>query len=129
MQRIKWVDERLQQWAHWRMASTGGYSGPAYYTTGIRYTGEAFHSHVEFNAEQESRAMEMDGALAALPSDLRRVVVAFYTWQGGMTTLVDKLRVTRATIHRRLCHADLRIVAWLDARSAMEQAQRDRNMI
>lgn len=129
MQRIKWVDERLQQWAHWRLAGGGGYKSPSFSEASGRYTGDPYNSYVEFSAEQESKALEMDGALAALPKELGRVVIAYYTWQGGMTTLAEKLRITRATIHRRLCHADIRIVAWLDARSTMEQALRERKLV
>lgn len=129
MQRIKWVDERLQQWAHWRMAGDGGYRSPSFTETSGQYTSDPYNSYVEFSAEQEAKALEMDGALAALPDDLRRVVIAYYTWQGGMATMAEKLRVTRATIHRRLCHADIRIVAWLEARSAMERALREQKRI
>lgn len=127
MQRIKWVDERLQQWAHWRLAGGGGYKSPSFEYCDNGYTfGEKI---VEINADLERYAIEMDQAVAALPRDLAKAVVAYYTWEGGMDTIVGKLGVTRATVHRRLCHADLRIAAWLDARAEMERALRERNMV
>ena len=128
MQRIKWVDERLQQWAEWRLASSGGYRSPAYHECSIRYTDDPANSYIEFSAEQESLALQIDGALASLPDDLRKAVIAYYTWEGGMSTIIEKLRVTRATVHRRLCHADIRIASWIDAKAAMEQAMRKRGL-
>ncbi|MFC3340026.1 sigma-70 family RNA polymerase sigma factor [Paracandidimonas soli] len=117
MQRIKWIDMRLQAWAQWRAGSCG-YRSPNY-----EYDGDApkAGSVVEFNAEQEADAMEIDAAVAQLPEDLRKTVVAHYTWEGGMDQVAEKLRVTRATIHRRLCHADIRISDWLDWKRQHEQ--------
>ena len=120
MQRIKWVDERLQQWAQWRLSGSSGYRSPAYHECSARYTSDPVNSYIEFSAEQESQALAMDMALAALPPDLRKVVVAFYTWEGGMLTITEKLHVTRATVHRRLCHADIRISGWFDERREQE---------
>lgn len=129
MQRIKWVDDRLQQWAHWRMAGGGGYRSPSYCDASIRYTGDTFSSHVEFNADQESQALEMDQAIASLPRDLTKAVIAHYTWEGDSETIADKLGVTRATVHRRLCHADLRISSWLDAKAELKKALREKHQV
>ncbi len=115
MRRIEWVDTRLRQWAQWRLSGSTGYRSPSFEyeeptTQGI--------SPMEFDAESERDALEMDQAIASLPQELADVVVAYYTWQGGMAVIEQKIRVTRATVHRRLCHADLRIVDWLDAQAA-----------
>ena len=117
MQRIKWIDVRLQMWAEWRAGSCG-YRSPDY-----EYDGDSGRvgSVVEINASQEADAMEIDAAVAQLPDDLKRTVIAHYTWDGGIDRMVDKLKVTRATIHRRLCHADIRISDWLDWKRQHEQ--------
>ncbi|NYT59444.1 hypothetical protein H0A65_10990 [Alcaligenaceae bacterium] len=118
MQRIKWVDERLQQWAHWRFASSGGYRSPDFV---YRENGYTFGGKItEINADMERQAIDMDQAIASLPSDLSKAVIAYYTWEGGMSTITEKLRVTRATVHRRLCHADVRIADWLDEKAKRE---------
>ena len=127
MQRIKWVDERLQQWAHWRMAGGGGYRSPSFCDTSARYTGDVFNSYVEVSADHESQALEMDQAIASLPRDLGKAVIAHYTWEGGADIIASKLGVTRATVHRRLCHADLRISSWLDARAEIEKSLREKH--
>ena len=114
MQRIKWVDQRLEQWAQCRMASPGGYSSPSFEYVEPSTDGQS--SHIEISAETAADAQSMDMAIAALPGDLSGCVVAYYTWGGGLSQITEKLGVTRATVHRRLCHADIRLAAWLDAR-------------
>lgn len=111
MPRIKWVDDRLQEWAMWREGA-GLYRSIAYDRD---VSGDATRM-VEMSADQEADCVETDMAVAYLPAELQQAVFAFYTWQGGMGVVTEKLRVTRATIHRRLCNADLRIVEWFDAR-------------
>ncbi|KGP00559.1 hypothetical protein JT27_15700 [Alcaligenes faecalis] len=116
MPRIKWVDDRLEEWAMWREGA-GLYRSISY---DREVSGDAV-GLVELSAEQEAGCVEIDMAVAKLPAELKQAVFAFYTWQGGMGVITEKLRVTRATIHRRLCHADLRIVEWFDARSQPER--------
>lgn len=120
------MDERLQQWAHWRMVGGGGYRSPSYCDTSARHTGEAFSNYVEISADQEAHALAIDQAIASLPRDLARAVIAHYTWEGGADTIAGKLGVTRATVHRRLCYADLRISSWLDTRIEVGKALRER---
>ena len=116
MTRIEWVDMALRGWAVWRLASPGGYRSPSF----DRDPGEGkLTSYVEITADQESDALRMDAAVAQLPKDLRDTVVAHYTWEGGIEQITRLLHVTRATVHRRLCQADIRISTWLS-----DQAQR-----
>lgn len=110
MPRIKWVDDRLEEWAMWREGA-GLYRSIAFDRD---VPGDAGRL-VEMSAEQEADCMEIDMAVANLPAELRQAVLAFYTWQGGMDVVTHKLRVTRATVHRRLCHADIRIIEWLES--------------
>lgn len=123
MQRIQWIDKRLEEWALWRLAADG-YSSPSFeYVESSGGPG----GFVEMSAAMEASAMAIDQAIGVLPVELRGVVVAFYTWGGGPTQIAEKFHITRATIHRRLCHADIRIAAWLDAQKALKEstARRD----
>lgn len=125
MQRIEWVDRALRDWAVWRLTSTGGYRSPAF----DRDPGEGgLLSQVEITAEQEAGALRIDAAVAQLPKDLRATVVAHYTWEGGMDQITRLLRVTRATVHRRLCQSDIRISEWLAA-TATGQASKRNNFV
>lgn len=116
MQRIKHIDQALQLWAEWRMAASGGYRSPSFE---FRDNGYQFGAKVvEMNAEMERHGLLIDQAVAQLPRELSRTVVAHYTWEGGMEIVAAKLKVTRATVHRRLCHADIRIQGWLEYQQA-----------
>lgn len=129
MRRIEWVDRQLKEWAEWRTASSGGYCSPAYHKFDGCDMGDPVSTFVEYSIEQEAAAMKMDGALASLPQELCQTVIAFYTWQGGLDVVTAKLRVTRATIHRRLCHADVRIAAWFDAQQTIERTASKRMLV
>ncbi|NYT76541.1 hypothetical protein H0A71_06020 [Alcaligenaceae bacterium] len=120
MRRIDWVDKLLHEWAAWRLAGSGGYFGSAYHDYD-RVDNNPVAAVVEFSIEQEAAAMRIDGALASLPAELSDTVVAVYTWEGGMGVVTAKLRVTRATVHRRLCNADIRISAWLETQRVIAQ--------
>lgn len=111
VQRIKRIDQALKDWAYWRVAASGGYRSPSFEFHG---NGHVFGDQVVvISADQERAALLMDRAVSALPGELKKTVVAAYTWQGGVDVICEKLRVTRATVHRRLCHSDLRIDDWL----------------
>jgi len=119
MQRIKWVDERLRCWATWRLCG----SSAGYRSLNFEYEerSTSLLSALDIDVETERDALVMDRAVAALIEDLRRVVIAYYLWEGGMSVLEAKLGVTRATVHRRLCHADLRLMQWLDDKAEMRR--------
>ena len=115
MIRIKWVDDRLQAWASW-VQGAGAVSGSTFLfdpsrvdqtddvRSGLRNTDPAFNA----------AALETDQAVARLPSDLKRTVCRAYLDEGGMQLIAERLGVTRATLHRRLCQADRRLAEWFD---------------
>jgi DNA-directed RNA polymerase specialized sigma24 family protein len=117
MDRIKWIDERLQGWARWVVGGGGGYGAPAVYNVdrvdqtadvraGLRNTDPAF----------DAAALETDMAIAQLPADLKRAVKGAYTWEGDVRSIAETLGVTQRTLHNRLCNADRRIAAWIEAK-------------
>ncbi|ANN78919.1 hypothetical protein BAU07_18950 [Bordetella flabilis] len=129
MQRIEWVHRRFEQWALWAHGTGGAYGAAAMFNVnrvdqtddvraGMRNTDPAF------NAE----ALETDRAVAQLPDDLKRAVIGAYVWEGGMQVVAEKLKCTRATLHRRLCCADRRVIEWIDARRAREAELRKRGV-
>lgn len=119
MPRIKWVDDRLEEWAMWREGA-GLYRSISY---DREVSGDAV-GLVELSAEQEADCVQIDMAVAQLPVELKQAVFAFYTWQGGMDVITEKLRVTRATVHRRLCNADIRIQDWFDQHKGVGEERR-----
>ncbi|MDD3757690.1 MAG: hypothetical protein PHN76_05955 [Advenella sp.] len=113
MKRIEYIDIRLQQWAEWLLASaTGSYRGVSFE---YRPPEEHRSSTCGFDSLDKS-CMEMDMAVASLPVDLKKLVIAVYLWEGGLEHVVRFFKITRTTVRRRLCHADLRIQEYLDAK-------------
>lgn len=113
MQRNSYIDARLTDWAQWRL-SDGDYRGINYVEREV----DCPRSHLEYSPDQFEACLEMDMAIATLPVELKETVVASYTWQGGVSVVIAKLRVTRATVHRRLCHADIRLDDYITQRQA-----------
>lgn len=113
MKRIEYIDERLQQWAEWLIASSSGiYRGISFEQTGTA----GYRPSTNIEDALDKNCMEMDMAVAALPVDLKKLVIAVYLWEGGLDHAVRFFRVTRATVHRRLCQADIRIQQYLEVK-------------
>ena len=117
MQRIEWVAARLDDWAVWRITGqtrTGGYASPAYNVERVSQTDDVRAGMRRFDPGEDCAALEVDQAIASLPEELYRTVLMFYTYDGGTDLVALRLRITRATLHRRLCQADIRIAEWFD---------------
>lgn len=108
MERIEWVHLRFERWARWSMAGIG--VGCADFSIdrvdGVRPADVAV----------DADAMETDRAIAQLPVELKNAVKAAYWWEGSVESIAQKLRISRRTLHNRLCHADRRVRDWIEAR-------------
>lgn len=112
MQRIDWVDSRLVSWSLWRLTGTskvGGYSSPAYNPQRVAQTDDVRAGSRSFSPTEDGCALEMDRAIASLPDVLKQTVKLSYTYDGGTELVALRLKITRATLHRRLCQADIRL--------------------
>lgn len=121
MQRIEWVVAKLNDWAVWRITGqtrVGGYSCPVYNIERVSQTDDVRAGMRRFDPNEDASALETDRAIAALPTDLNATVVFAYTYDGGPELTAKRLGITRATLHRRLCQADIRIAEWFDLRVA-----------
>lgn len=125
MKRDLYIDRRLQHWAAWRLiGTTGRYNGIEFeYSEGRACSSWCYSD----TADDEIRGLEMDRAIASLPAELSKTVVAVYTWEGGLEKVIRDFKVTRATIHRRLCHADIRLLDYLGGDSYTYSAGHDKN--
>jgi len=128
MERIQWVHQRFEAWALW-LATGSGYGGGSMFDAnrvdqtedvraGLRNTDPLF----------DAAALDTDRAIAQLPPDLKRAVIAAYRWEGGMQDTARRLGCTRATLHTRLCHADRRVRDWLDAKQQRAQELKQRGL-
>lgn len=119
MQRITWIDSRLTDWAMWRLTGSsqvGRYSCPAFNVARVSQTDDVKAGLRHFDHWDDQAALLTDQAVAALPKELKQAVEMSYVYEGGAELAARKLGVTRATLHRRLCHADIRIADWFDTR-------------
>lgn len=121
MQRIEWIVARLNDWAIWRITGLtriGGYSCPVYNVGRVSQTADVRAGMRRFDPAEDASALETDRAIASLPSDLNATVVFAYTYDGGPELTAKRLGITRATLHRRLCQADIRMAEWFELRVA-----------
>ena len=117
MQRNEWVHARLNEWAVWRitgLARTGGYACPAYNIERVGQTDDVRAGMRRFDPLEDCTALDTDRAIASLPDTLQKTVVWSYTYDGGKDLVALRLHITRATLHSRLCHADIRIAQWFE---------------
>ncbi|WP_454674854.1 hypothetical protein [Achromobacter pestifer] len=115
MERIAWVDQRLTDWARWLDSGGGGYGCPAVYDENrVEQTADVRAGLRNTDPALDLSALDTDCAVAALPADVKRTVIAAYRGEGGQQTIAERLGITRATLHRRLCHADRRIDEWFE---------------
>ena len=124
MPQINWVHERLMTWSVWRVSGGGshtGYSCPlgnldqrVGRSSDVR---PGLHSMLQFG---DMDVLLTDRAVAALPLEFRRAVEMVYCYDGGMDLAAQKLRVSRSTLHNRVCNSHVRIADWFDQRKKFE---------
>lgn len=126
MQRIEWVAARLREWAAWRVTGSvarGGYVCPlGNLKEYVGQTGDVrpgLHAMLQYS---DTEVLSTDQAVAGLPDELRRTVILAYCFEGGNDLVCVRLRITRATLHNRLCQSDVRIQEWFT-----QQKKFDRN--
>ncbi len=122
MQRIEWIHARLLTWGEWRVhgsVRSGGYVcplGSMAERVGRTDGGGRMYSLIQLAGDTE--VLQIDRAVAVLPEEMRRTVILAYSFEGGNDLVAQRLRITRATLHTRLCQADLRIRDWFQAHTA-----------
>jgi hypothetical protein len=126
MERLQWVHQRFEAWALWLSTGSGYGGGFMFDPNRVDQTADVRMGLRNTDPLFDSSALETDMAIAQLPPDLKRAVIAAYRWEGSMQGIAQKLGCTRATLHTRLCNADRRVRDWLDAKKqrAAELKQR-----
>jgi hypothetical protein len=128
MARTEWVEQRLLNWARWRVGKGDGPLGFA----AVRLEGAVVEggrrdpymaAPVPTNAIEAS---ETDDAIMRLPSELRATVLEFYLGPGGEPQHLARLVCSRATLFRRLDQADRLLAEHFTARADRARAERAR---
>lgn len=132
MARIKWVQQRLENWGMW--ASRGGAGSGGFASASV------LAGWVESDAwarnrcggsvipVSESDALETDRAIASF-KDTRRplaeALVLVYVYDFGVLEAAYRARVAESTMHARLSQADQAVAMWLEDRQAEAQRKRE----
>lgn len=126
MARIDWIEQRLLNWARWRLMQGGGVLGYAAVnlaspTPGVRDPYAA--APVPTNAIE---AAATDDAIKSLTPDLRDAVVAWYLRTDGMAGVTRRLGVGERTVHLRIETAHHRLADHFAERERQAREERRR---
>lgn len=127
MPRIDWIEQRLLNWARWKLGADGGSMGYAAVdltnpTPGIRdpYAEAA----IPTNAIE---AADTDDAVQRLhPGELRATVIEYYVGAGTYTDKLRRLVCSKATMYARIDQAHAKLAEHWNARRVSQAAERDR---
>lgn len=132
MARIKWVQQRLENWGMW--ASRGGAGSGGYASQSI------LAGWVESDAWARNRcggsvipvceaeALETDRAIASFKDTRRalaRALVLVYVQDFGVVEAAFREHVAVSSMHARLSQADAAIAMWLEDRAKEAQRLRE----
>lgn len=133
MARIKWVQQRLDNWGMW--ASRGGAGSGGFPTESVLAAWAAAEDR-QWDRNRcggtvipvsESEALETDRAIASF-KDTRRplaeALVLVYVYDFGVLEAAHREHVAESTMHARLGQADVAIAMWLEDRAAELQRRR-----
>ncbi|UYL85474.1 hypothetical protein gp19 [Acidovorax phage Aval] len=130
MARIKWVQQRLENWGMW--ASRGGHGSGGYSSQSV------LAGWVEMDAwarnrcggsvipVSEAEALETDRAIASFKATrpaIAKALILVYVYDFGVVEAAYREKVAQSTMHARLGQADQAIAMWLEDR-ASELAKR-----
>ncbi|MDA8522322.1 antiterminator Q family protein [Acidovorax sp. NCPPB 4044] len=125
MARIKWVQQRLENWGMW--ASRGGHGSGGFASQSV------LAGWVESDAwarnrcggsvipVSESEALETDRAITSFKNtrpSLAKALVLVYVFDFGVVEAAYRVGVAESTMHARLGQADQAIAMWLEDRAA-----------
>lgn len=120
--KIDWIDDRLQNWARWKLAS-GAMPTPR--------LGEAAAMVRDPYAEKpipisDCEASDTDDAVMRLPGELRITVIEYYVGRGGLREKLARLCCEKATLFARIERAHRLLADHFLARQARAKAERER---
>jgi DNA-directed RNA polymerase specialized sigma24 family protein len=125
MARIEWVEQRLQNWARWRLIRGGGVLGYA----SVNLLAAAMPRATDVDAPvptSDVDAHEVDDAVARLPSELKATVLEVYVGEGGVRQKLARLCVSEPTLHARVGRAHRLLADHLLAKQDRLKDERER---
>lgn len=122
VKRIEYIKQRLERWQSWFFSPSGRPWGGGWMIERV----DCAVQFGECGPEICEEAIITDQAVGALPPPLKKTVKFVYLDNLGnsMEGHAQQLGVSRDALHKRLCHADLRIDIWLGERQQAAEAAR-----
>lgn len=126
MARIDWIEQRLQNWARWKLMQGGGVLGyAAVDLQGVGSTAEPWAAAAIPVSDVE--AGETDEAVQRLsPGGLALTVIEHYTGRGGIKDKLARLCCAERTYHTRIDQAHRQLADHFNARQERQRAERAR---
>lgn len=133
MARIKWVQQRLENWGMW--ASRGGMGSSGFPSASVLAAWAASEDR-QWDRNRcggtvipvsESEALETDRAITSFKDTRRplaRACVLVYVMDFGVIEAAHREQVAESTMHARLAQADAAIAMWLEDQAAEKLRKR-----
>lgn len=126
MARLEWIEERLQNWARWKLMGGGGEMG--YAAVDLSGANAGRNGYVQATVPtSEVEAAETDDAVNRLnPRGLALSVHEFYVGHGGIADKAARLHCGVSTLHRRIDDAHRQLANHFLAQQDRAKAERAR---
>ncbi len=127
MARIEWVEQRLQNWARWKL-TRGGVGNLGYAAVNLAGANAGRDGYVTATVPtNDCEASETDDAVMRLyPGELRITVIEYYCGRGGLREKLARLCCAEPPLHARLERAQRLLSAHFAAREDAARAERAR---
>jgi hypothetical protein len=127
MARIEWVDQRLRNWALWRIGERSGGLGFAHVNLQATPVDnpQGWDAQARIPVLDEEASVTHQG-VSTLASELRRTVEVYYIGSGSVATKLRQLACEKATLYDRLDRTHRTLAVWFGERDRQAKRERER---
>ena len=123
MAKVKWIDERLANWARWKLSEGSGSMSHVNLLTADMPRAPYAEAPIPIT---DCEASDTDEAVMRLPGDLQMTVIEYYLGTGGLRDKLRRLVCSEATLYARIYRAHRLLADHFTAKKDKAQAERDR---
>lgn len=128
MARIEWIEQRLQNWARWKlMRGSGALGYAAVNLTGLADANAGRDGYITASIPiSDVEASETDEAVQRLPGELRATIETVYVGNGTLNEKLARLCVAKPTLHARVERSHRMLADHFHAAQDKRKAERER---